>query len=613
MTKNSTHVLVSLNSPVMDKLTEAIPRSAAEGEKERNPAEVVSRKTTSGKQTVLILSTLSVLLLLLLNVFRREYYSGDEGFYGVTALNMLHSPTYLLRPSYFPAGDFLQEKDAFAHPPFNSYFYALSLWLLKGSLAGPELLNVISFALLLYFSYRIVALFDPLAAGFAVVLLAVSPAIAVYYSQLEAEPLLTTFGIMGLYCALRVNFAAPQKLLFLLSGLCLGFAFALKLWLVGPLALATASALWIRSREAEQVRMRSKAGPLGIFLLGAVAPAGLHLLAIASFYPQDLSFWLKNIYFGFFTAAGISGTKLDGSGIPAEWVHPIWYYAAALYRDHFFLVPFILLGLRPLLRNEGVKSPLLWITLAGLAGLLPLSLIKVKEPLYVLSCSIFLYVLAGCCLSALVREFRSENSHARPLPKFALVGIVGLLLLIPMAYARGIQSGKITLSFVIAHSVIFASSLILFWVLRGKRTIIFERAIYAGCIAALLMQFGYNFATRRATDKTIAQIIQPYVQDNSPQSLSLIASNFKSYQFYSFRRGCYWHELPLQENPEVAFEEERFRNVRAFILDTDEQNRSELKPWVGWLKTHAIEKTGELDNRLGKASGFLLFVRERQR
>src|SRR5688572_22685717 len=70
--------------------------------------------------------------MLLLNVIWRETYEGDEGFYGVTAQNMLQSPAYLLRPSSFPGGDFAAGKDAFAHPPYNSYLYALALWLGEG-------------------------------------------------------------------------------------------------------------------------------------------------------------------------------------------------------------------------------------------------------------------------------------------------------------------------------------------------------------------------------------------------------------------------------------------------------------------------------------------------
>jgi len=229
--------------------------------------------------------------------------------------------------------------------------------------------------------------------------------------------------------------------------------------------------------------------------------------------------------------------------------------------------------------------------------------------LYALACSIFLYILAGGCLSALVAEFKSETPNARPLSIFGVAAVISLLLLVPIAYVCGIQPGKINLGFVVVHSIVFAFPLILFWLMRRKGTFALEWPIYGACVVALLMQFGYNFATRRPIDKAIAQIIQPYVQETSPETLSLIASNFKSYQFYSFRRGCYWHELPLQENPSIVLERERYRNARAFILDPEEQKSAELEPWLAWLKTHAIEKTGELDTQLGKVSGFLLFVK----
>src|SRR5204863_3621821 len=137
-------------------------------------------------------------------------------------------------------------------------------------------------------------------------------------------------------------------------------------------------------------QMRQKAVALLLFATGAIIPAGLHLAAIAWAHPQDLAFWLKNIYFGVFTSAGISGAKLAGQATRGDWVHPFWYYGAALYRDHFFLLPVILLGLNPALRDVRVRSELFWIILAGLIGLAPLSVMKVKEPLYVLACVIFI-------------------------------------------------------------------------------------------------------------------------------------------------------------------------------------------------------------------------------
>src|SRR5438874_7458337 len=51
------------------------------------------------KGFVIALAAMASLGLFLCTVFWRDGYLGDEGFYGVTALNMLRSPAYILRPS----------------------------------------------------------------------------------------------------------------------------------------------------------------------------------------------------------------------------------------------------------------------------------------------------------------------------------------------------------------------------------------------------------------------------------------------------------------------------------------------------------------------------------
>jgi 4-amino-4-deoxy-L-arabinose transferase-like glycosyltransferase len=308
------------------------------------PLATPARGMSLGYRVVFLVGAGAALGMLLLNVFCREFYSGDEGFYGVTALNMLQSPAYLIRPSYSPAGDFTIEKEAFAHPPLNSYLYAVTLWLGQGSLVGPELLNVLSFGLLLFFTWRVVQRFDNEAAAFTILLLAVSPAVLTLYSQLEAEPLMTTFGMMALYFTLRAEDSSGQKHWLILAGLCLGFAFALKLWLVGPLVLAVGTALLLSLRQS-LATAGSKLTGLALFALAALIPASLHRRAVALTYPADLSFWLKNIYFGVFTGGGISGSKLTGAGMSGTWAHPFWYYGPALYRDHFFLAPILLLGM----------------------------------------------------------------------------------------------------------------------------------------------------------------------------------------------------------------------------------------------------------------------------
>jgi hypothetical protein len=97
------------------------------------------------------------------------------------------NPRLPLAAELLSLGDFSVEKDAFAHPPFNSYLYALALWISNGSFVGLEILNALSFALFLFFAYRLLALFDRHAARFAVVLFAASPAILHAWSGSRAS------------------------------------------------------------------------------------------------------------------------------------------------------------------------------------------------------------------------------------------------------------------------------------------------------------------------------------------------------------------------------------------------------------------------------------------
>ena len=53
----------------------------------------------------------------------------------------------------------------------------------------------------------------------------------------------------------------------------------------------------------------------------------------------------------------------------------------------------------------------------------------------------------------------------------------------------------------------------------------------------------------------------------------------------------------------------RFRDVRAFILDSEDQQKVG-QPWIDWLKMNASEKTADLNAKLRRSSGFRIFVRE---
>jgi hypothetical protein len=565
-----------------------------------------SREAVAGR-VVFALAVTAVILMVLLNVFRRFSYLGDEGFYGITAVNMLHDSAYILRPSYFPQGDFAVEKDAFAHPPLNSYLYALALWFSNRSMAGLEILNGLFFGLLLLFSYRLLALFDVLSARFGVVLLAVSPTILHAYSQVEAEPLMCTVGVMALYYAARASFQAGQRAVLFLCGLCIGLAFAFKLWLFGPFALAVAVLLGANAMKSSAPLGRKIRGLL-IVAVAALIPAAAHLLAVAIVCPEDLSFWLRKVYFGFFLREGISGGKLAGNVVDPRWIHPIWYYAGVLYRDNFLLIPVILLGLGPLLRDRRLNREFLWTALAGMAGLVLFSLMKIKEPLYILSCTIFIYFFAAACLAAFVRQLGGATESSRAY-KFATILIVMLVAVFGTAFALGVKPREITPLFIIVHSIALPLLLALFWRARRATPRFGEWSVYGACAATIAAASIYTGMTRYPRDETVTRMIQPYIENNSPKVLSLVATEYKAYQFYAFRRGCYWDELPLAQPPERVFASPELSHARAFVIELEDLTKPEMKPWIAWLETHTVEKTADLDATLGVRTGARLFVR----
>jgi len=275
----------------------------------------------------------------------------------------------------------------------------------------------------------------------------------------------------------------------------------------------------------------------------------------------------------------------------------------SFYRDHFFLAPIFLFGLGSVLSDRTRKRELLWVLLAGAAGLIPLSLVKVKEFLYVLSCVVFLYLLAGVFLAALIQRL-AATGELDPLSRRLGVGVtLGLLALFPVAWMLHVQPDKITGAFVIVHTIILVLMLALFWWARRKPAFPLERLFYAACALFLIGVFGGHLFTRKERDKITSGLIEPYVRNNSPQALSFVASNFRSYQFLTFRKGCYWSELPSTETPETIMARPEFASVRAFIIDSQEEKEPATANWLHWLETHGLEQSASVDARLGKASG----------
>ena len=108
---------------------------------------------------------------------------------------------------------------------------------------------------------------------------------------------------------------------------------------------------------------------------------------------------------------------------------------------------------------------------------------------------------------------------------------------------------------------------------------------------------------------TIVRLLKPYLAANAPGELSVIASNFKCYQYYAFAKGCYWHDLDAKREPGAILAQSEYQKARVFIMSPDDQAKPDNAGWLQWLEANASEKTAELDRELKKVTGYRVFVR----
>lgn len=543
----------------------------------------------------------SSLLLLTKGIWFRESYGGDEGYHLTVALNMIKSGDFM-RPDSIPGGregdwqaDFFE-----GFPPLQYTLLALGIFSSGGRLAGAEFVACLTFLLTLFFAYKLVETWDRTAAFLSVLLLAVSPAVIVLFGTLECEPVLTMFGMGGLYFLAAAEQGRSFRR-YLLAGVFLGLAFLSKLWLAAPFLLS-AGVMFVIPRLMRRRIEPSDLGCAALTAAGFVLAGSSHIIAVALLSPQDLSLWLSRVYFGAF--GGTAFNKFKTADVPANWMHPIWYYPAILYRDHFFLLTFSMLGLPSFLKRpiRDVVVPL-GMLLAGLSSIALFSLPPVKEPLYILPGIVFCYLLAGFCLSSLLNAGLSEERLRRGVGTAAGAVVLVLMLAVLVAYTRGLKRDDITLGYAVTHTLVSIGLAAFAFVQTGKARRHSLSLLAAGCLAALAVYAGYTMATTVPRDRVIAEVIRPYLADRAPQDESFIAPNYKSYQAYLYRRGRYWksHQFEIPDGKSLS----RFT---AFVLGPEELQDPEMGESIRFLELGFEEKTADVVRLLGREIPYRLFV-----
>ncbi len=307
------------------------------------------------------------------------------------------------------------------------------------------------------------------AALYTALLLAGSPAFLSQSRRAPGEMPLIALSAAGLYLATKGARARRLALCFA-GGALLGLGSLSRLWVTIPYALGTCGFVLVqttlaRAREQQPLALRRSvlAG-----LLGFASAAAAHPL-LGTLLPQSgLPPWLGPI--------GLDSLSGRGDG------EPLWFYPAVLYREHFYLLPLILLGLPALLRRTRVHAVVaLAMAFGACIGVIVLSVPRAKDPTHVLSVVPFLYLLAGASLA----ELETDAPKYRPANRATVQAVSAVTLLSVVAVWLACLVGSTSLRFALLYSagMVAAVSVGGLWVARQKLVL----PLLAGCALAFIL------------------------------------------------------------------------------------------------------------------------------
>jgi dolichol-phosphate mannosyltransferase len=329
---------------------------------------------------------------------------------------------------------------------------------------GLGLSAALLFAATLWGAFLALSPVDPGAARALVLLMAASPWLLFAHGHLEFEPLVAALSMLGFACIVRRDVSQPSRGLRPLGGFLLGLAFATKMWLVLPAALAAAVWLMSRAYATREHRAEVRRAIFATTTFAALG-AGAHLAVVALEAPEDLGLWIGRVYFAIFSGHGVTGEKLSASAAPSAWA-----YVGFLFRDHGALLAPIVLGFPAATRRMGARRGALLAALLGAVfGLVPLSVPAYKEPLYMLPLLPFVYMFAGLCV---VAPDRAPPRHRR-INRAAARAAIAVVALLCFAWGVGMLMFPATRSIAtllhLAHALVWTLPAV--FVLRERRAI----------------------------------------------------------------------------------------------------------------------------------------------
>jgi 4-amino-4-deoxy-L-arabinose transferase-like glycosyltransferase len=563
---------------------------------------------TAGRAVVWATLAAGILMWLLVGPMTKVPLWGDEGQHLNGARHVLLSRDRWFRPVFDPSdsgGWTAAEVENCHFPPALISIYAVSMAVLgSGSVAmgAPVFLAHLIAGAGLYFLCR--RLFGTPTASLAVILWIWAPVGFRRGSQIMAEPFLVALGVAAL-ALIAESMHRRSRLLASAGGVCLGLAFLMKLWMVGPFVLMALGML-LGGQRGERLRL------VAPMLAGGLAAGGLHLGIIALVAPDLVSTW-TTIYFDLVLS------RLHPVAHSKASVGPIWHYLPILYRDYWPLIlplaAFVggLVHRRsPSWRDRVARN----LFVGAVAGLVILSIYESKTPLYVYFLAPVLTLSAARGLALAAEAQAAADPSTRRWLGVALIGFLLMGVAAWAGWARGQWPAVLTTWFCVSHAL--AAVWLLVFILRESR--LRSASVMIGLLVvpiAVGVVTGIETVRAHRADPvgTVAEFIAAHDGPRRPQGVRFVSPRWHALGFRLWQQGRPWavdkHEslesdtlAPLASGDIEFVEIDREYQARSGSLPDAKAHQSVMT----WLREHAVDVTPEIEQASGRRLNTCVFV-----
>jgi len=505
-------------------------------------------------------------ILFIFSFFRSHFYISDEAVNLQMVKNMKsYGSELMVRPSYDPGGHKDWEKESLVHILMTPVFHYMNLLFNKllnlNLIQSGAILQALFFATFFLFLLRPLGLLDQSNIFF----FSIAP--ITYFLLIEHEGAMTLFGFLSLLTANR-GLEMKKSILFACSGIFLGVAFLLKLWLIGPFGIGLIFVL-INSILKREFTSFNYIKFCLILIISFILTSSIHLLFVYFYAPEDIFKWVNQVYIGVITGAGDYGAKSNNNA----WGHPWYYYIYCALRDLLPILPFAFILLKRIIKGEFRTEKPFYVGCLGVCfSIIFLSALSSKEPSYILP------IYFG--VSLLVMEMlRKNNVFSKIEMKISILSIVPLFLFSILAI-NGKYSNTLTIQFMILSSIAFFFSLILIF----NKSVIIKKLDWLMPMVCLLLSLYYIDSNSLKKIDPVVNFINEREKTNiknmdKARETYIIANYYSQIGFNVWNRVLKYDWLVKSSNAKAGDYDNLVSNskIKYFVLENNQANSEMIK------------------------------------